>query len=86
VKIIEEKKPKYQPLKGKTFVLTGELDSMTREEAKEKIRLFGGDVSESVLKKTDYLVYGKEPGSKFEKAKKLGVKTVSEKEFLNLIQ
>jgi len=86
VEIIEEKKPKYQPLEGKTFVLTGGLETITREEAKEKIRLLGGEISESVSKKTDFVVIGKEPGSKFEKAKKLGIKIFEEKEFLRLIK
>jgi DNA ligase (NAD+) len=71
-------------LKGKTFVLTGTLESMSREEAKEKIREFGGDVSESISAKTNYLVAGLEPGSKYDKAEKLGVKILSEKEFLRL--
>lgn len=72
-------------LSGKIFVVTGTLESMGREEAKEKIRKRGGDVSESVSKKTDYVVVGENPGSKAEKAKKLGVETLSEKEFLKLI-
>ena len=73
-------------LAGKTFVLTGSLESMSREDAKEKIRAQGGDASESVSRKTSYLVAGSEPGSKFEKAKKLGVKILDEKEFLRMIQ
>jgi len=85
VEIIIEEKPKYQPLKGKIFVLTGALETMTREEAKEKIRILGGEISESVSKKTDFVVIGKEPGLKFEKAKNLGIKTINEKEFLELI-
>ncbi|MDI6591432.1 MAG: NAD-dependent DNA ligase LigA [Patescibacteria group bacterium] len=87
VEIVAEKKVKAQPLKGKVFVLTGGLESMTREEAKEKIRLLGGETSESVSRRTDYLVVGKEPGStKLEKAKKFGVKTITEKEFLSLLK
>ncbi len=73
-------------LVGKTFVLTGSLESMSREDAKEKIRSLGGDASESVSKKTDYLVAGSEPGSKYEKAKKLGVTILDEKQFLDLIK
>jgi DNA ligase (NAD+) len=73
-------------LEGKSFVITGSLESMSREEAKEKIRALGGDPSESVSKKTSYVVVGAEPGSKYEKAKKLGVATLNEKEFLALIK
>lgn len=79
-------KTKNSKLKAKVFVLTGTLGSMSREEAKEKIRELGGDISESVSKKTDYVVFGSEPGSKYEKAKRLGVKTVDEKEFLEMLQ
>ena len=73
-------------LKGKTFVITGSLESMPRDEAKEKIRQLGGDVSESVSKKTSYVVVGSEPGSKYEKAKELGVQTISEKELLEFLK
>ncbi len=79
-------KAKSSKLKDKTFVLTGVLESMSREEAKEKIRELAGDVSESVSKKTDYVVAGSEPGSKYEKAKRLGVKTIDEKEFLAILK
>lgn len=73
-------------LRGKTFVFTGELDSMTRQEAQSKIRKLGGHPSSSVSKKTDFVVAGRDPGSKYKKAKKLGVKTISEQEFLNMIK
>jgi DNA ligase (NAD+) len=73
-------------LTGMTFVLTGGLESMSREEAKEKIRALGGGVSDSVSKKTSYVVVGSEPGSKYEKAKRLGVKIIDEKEFLKIIK
>lgn len=73
-------------LSGTSWVITGSLDSMSREEAKEKIRAFGGDVSENVSKKTSFLVVGAEPGSKYDKAKKLGVTILEEKEFLKKIQ
>ncbi len=77
---------KSNKLEGLTFVLTGSLETMPREKAKEKIRLLGGDISESVSKNTDYVLAGKEPGSKFEKAEKLGVKIINEKEFSKLIK
>ena len=76
---------KKQVLAGKTFVLTGTLAGLTREQAKAKIRELGGDVSSSVSRKTDYVVAGAEPGSKFDKAKKLEVKIINEKEFIKLI-
>ena len=79
-------KPQNLKLGGKTFVLTGSLESVTRERAKAKIRALGGDVSGSVSSKTDFVVVGLEPGSKAEKAEKLGVKVISEKEFLDLIK
>ena len=77
---------KSRQLVGETFVLTGALFSVSREEAKEKIRALGGSVSESVSGKTDYLIAGAEPGSKYAKARKLGVKIMDEKEFLNLLK
>jgi len=85
--IIESQKSEIrsQKLKDLTFVLTGILETMTREEAKRKIKELAGKISNLVSKKTDYLVIGKKPGSKLEKAKKLGIKTLSEKEFLSLI-
>ncbi len=75
-----------QKLQGKVFVLTGTLKSITREEAKTKIRSLGGNISSSVSKKTDYVVAGENPGSKYDKARKLGVKTIDEKKFLGLMK
>jgi DNA ligase (NAD+) len=72
------------PLNGKTFVLTGTLPSMTREEATAKIEGLGGKVSSSVSKKTDYVLAGDEAGSKLEKAEKLGVKIIDQAEFEKL--
>ncbi len=72
-------------LKGKSFVITGTLFALSRDEAKEKIRALGGTTSESVSKKTSYVVAGAEAGSKREAAEKLGVRILSEVEFLALI-
>ena len=66
---------------GKTFVLTGTLNSFTREEAEEKIISFGGNVTSSVSKKTDYVLAGEKAGSKLDKAKSLGINIMDEKEF-----
>jgi len=74
------------PLSDKTFVLTGALSGMTREQAKNLIQRAGGKVSSSVSKKTDFVIVGAEPGSKFDKAKELGVKLLTEKEFLDLLK
>jgi DNA ligase (NAD+) len=79
-------KPEQQPLAGKTFVITGTLDSMTRDEAKEKLQLLGAKVSGSVSGKTDYVVAGSDPGSKLDKATQLGVEILDEKAFLDLIE
>lgn len=72
-------------LKGKTFVITGTLDSLSRDEAKEKIKALGGKVTESVSKQTSYVVVGTDPGSKYQKAQKLGVEILDEKKLLELL-
>ena len=72
-------------IKGKSFVLTGTLEKMSREDAKEKIRTMGGEVRESVSKNTDYVVAGADPGEKLKKAEELGVKVLNEKEFTELL-
>ncbi|PYK24216.1 MAG: DNA ligase (NAD(+)) LigA [Verrucomicrobia bacterium] len=74
------------PLAGKTFVLTGTMPAMTRDEASEKIEAIGGHVSSSVSKKTDYVLAGEEAGSKLEKAKKLGVRIIGEQEFRTMLE
>ena len=73
------------PLHGKTFVVTGTLESFSRDEAKQKIKSLGGAVAESVSKKSDYVVAGENAGSKYKRAVALGVKILDEKEFLELI-
>jgi DNA ligase (NAD+) len=82
---VSAKKVAELPLAGKTFVLTGTLPSMTREEATEKIEALGGHVTSSVSKKTDYVLAGAEPGSKFDKAKELGVRIIDEAEFRKML-
>ncbi|MBL7158228.1 MAG: NAD-dependent DNA ligase LigA [Candidatus Omnitrophica bacterium] len=73
-------------LEGKTFVITGSLDGYTRTGAGELVRHLGGNTSSSLGRNTDYLVCGEKPGSKFEKAKKLGVKIISESEFNKMLK
>jgi DNA ligase (NAD+) len=77
---------KSSAISGKVFVFTGELSGLTRSEAQEAVKKLGAEVSSSVSKKTDFVVAGENPGSKFEEAKKLGVKIIHEKEFLRLIK
>jgi DNA ligase (NAD+) len=67
-----------QVLAGKIFVVTGTLDGMTREEAEVLIAKFGGRVTKSVSKKTDYVLAGRDPGSKLDKAKELGISIIDE--------
>lgn len=87
VKIISPKITKIsQKLRSKIFVLTGSLETMTREEAKNKIRGLGGDISSSVSKSVDYVVAGSEPGEKYDRAKKLGVKIIDEKELIKMLR
>lgn len=73
-------------INGKTFVITGTMEKYTRSQAQSLIEERGGKVSGSVSKKTDYLLYGSEAGSKLEKAKKLEIKLISEDEFVDLLE
>lgn len=84
VEIYHEQK-KVGKLTGKTFVITGTLNGMSRDEAKEKIKRLGGKITESVSKQSSYVVVGNDPGSKYDKAQKLGVEILDEKKFLELI-
>jgi len=77
--------PEARALAGKTFVLTGGLAGMSRDEAKDTIIRLGGRVTGSVSKKTDYVVAGKDPGSKLDDAKRLGVPTLDEAAFRKLL-
>jgi len=80
-----ETSQRSQKLKNLTFVFTGSMESMSREAAEALVRSHGGDASSSISKTTTYVVIGSEPGSKAEKAKKLGIKILTEQEFLKLI-
>ncbi len=74
------------PLQGTSWVITGSLESLSREEAKERIKALGGEVGESVSKKTTYLVVGADPGSKLDKAQKLGVEILDEAALLKKLK
>ena len=77
--------PKDGPLAGKVIVLTGTLESMTRDEAKDRIQALGGKVTGSVSKKTDFVIYGEKAGSKLKKAQDLEVETLDEEQFYALL-
>lgn len=79
-------KPAVSPLQNLKFVLTGTLSSLTREEAAEIIRQYGGQVVSAVSRKTDYVLAGKEPGSKLAKAQELGIRILDEDAFLRLVK
>ncbi len=80
-----EKDTSFSPLENKTFVLTGELSTMTRKDAENIILSLGGKVTSSVSKKTAYVVVGENPGSKYDKAVKLGITIINEQQFKELI-
>ncbi len=85
VRYERRKRPVEGKLKGLTFVFTGELEKFTRDEAQRLVEEMGGKATSNVSKRTDYVVVGKNPGSKLERARKYGVKTINEKEFIKLI-
>jgi DNA ligase (NAD+) len=82
----EKRKVKSDKFAGKSFVFTGGLANRSREEAAELVQQHGGKISSSVSKKTDYVVVGTDPGSKYDKAKELGVTILTELEFDKIIQ
>lgn len=85
IKLVVTKASQSDHLSGLTLVITGTLPTLSRDRAKDLIKANGGKASSSVSKKTDYVLAGSEPGSKYETAEKLGVKIITEEEFLKLI-
>jgi DNA ligase (NAD+) len=86
VEIVNPGKKVTGKFSGQTFVITGTLESMSRDEAKAKIKSLGGKTAESVSKNTDYVILGENPGSKYEKAQKLGVAILDEAAFLKILK
>jgi DNA ligase (NAD+) len=88
VRLTSDQKPvnKNMPFSGMEFVVTGKLESFSREEAQEKIRSLGGTAKDNVTKATSYLVVGADAGSKLAKARSMGVKELSEREFINMLE
>ncbi len=83
---IEKQKPKIdQKLQNKTFIITGVLESMSREEAKSKVRILGGRVASIISSQINFVVVGKNPGSKLRKAKEQGIKVINEQQFLKIL-
>ena len=78
-------KPKELPLAGQEFVITGTLAAFSREVAENKIRVLGGTAKDNVTRQTTYLVVGTEPGSKLARAQALGIRQLTEAEFLRII-
>ena len=76
---------KDQPLRGKTFVVTGTLSAFSRSESESKIKDLGGKVTSSVTKNTDYLIVGSSPGSKLVAAERLGIHVLNETAFVELL-
>jgi DNA ligase (NAD+) len=85
VDIVKEESVGEMKLAGKSFVFTGSMANLDREEAQNLVRNNGGEVSSSVSKKTSYVVAGEEAGSKLDKARELGVKIIGEEEFLKML-
>ncbi|MFN4226814.1 MAG: NAD-dependent DNA ligase LigA [Candidatus Ratteibacteria bacterium] len=82
----EKKEERKDVLSGLTFVITGTLENYSRDQIQDYIKKLGGKVTNSVSKKTDYLICGREPGSKLQKAQQLGIKIISEEEFEQLVK
>jgi DNA ligase (NAD+) len=85
VKVIEPKAKEGKKLAGKTFVFTGALQYFARDDARNLVESLGGMTASSISKKIDYVVVGEDPGSKYDKAKELGIKILTEEEFKKMI-
>jgi len=83
---VETGKAKELPLSGKEFVITGRLESFSRQEAEARIKELGGAAKDNVTRKTDFVVVGADPGSKRDRAAQMGIKIINEEEFLNLLK
>lgn len=81
-----QEKPEEQPLAGLEFVITGRLEAFSRAEAEAKVKALGGTAGSSVSGKTSYLVVGADPGGKLARARELGVKQLTEAEFIRLLE
>ncbi|GAI43450.1 unnamed protein product [marine sediment metagenome] len=79
-------KPEELPLAGQEFVITGRLETFARQEAEAQVKALGGSIGSSVTRKTTYLVVGADPGSKLARAQALGIKQLTEEEFLRLLR
>ena len=85
VKVIEPRAKEKGKLAGKTFVFTGALKTFARDQARTLVESLGGMTASTVSKKVDFVVVGEDPGSKFDKAKELGIKTLTEEEFKKMV-
>ncbi|MFQ6078407.1 MAG: BRCT domain-containing protein, partial [Thermodesulfobacteriota bacterium] len=84
--IVEPGVDETAKLKGLTFVFTGALDSLSRDEARDLVESFGGKTASSVSKKVDYVVAGSDPGSKYERARELGITVLTENQFREMVE
>jgi DNA ligase (NAD+) len=86
VRVIEPKGKEKGNLAGKTFAFTGALKTFGRDEARDVVESLGGMTASSVSKKVDFVVVGEDPGSKYDKARELGIKVLTEEEFKKMIR
>ena len=84
--IVEPEGDEMATLKGLTFVFTGALESFTREEARDLVESLGGRTAPSISKKVDYVVAGSDPGSKYDRARELGITVLTEGQFREMVE